>query len=75
MIFNSPERVAALTAAWSGERLDDGRPNVSDDLIERMKLVTNDEAWGILEKTHTNYNFQFEGDWLQTQPDVPRLVG
>ena len=48
MIFNSPERVAALTAAWTGERLEDGRPKVSDDIIERMKLVTNDEAWGIL---------------------------
>ena len=71
MIFNSADRVAALTEAWTGERLDDGRPRVSDDLIERMKLVTNDEAWGILEKAHENYNFQFEGDWLQTQPDVP----
>jgi 4-hydroxy-4-methyl-2-oxoglutarate aldolase len=71
MIFNSAERVAALTAAWSGERLEDGRPSVSDDIIERMKLVTNDEAWGILEKRSTGYNFQFEGDWLQTQPDVP----
>lgn len=71
MIFNSPERVAALTAAWTGERLDDGRPKVSDDLIERMKLVTNDEAWGILEKAYTGYNFQFEGNWLQTQPDLP----
>lgn len=71
MIFNSAERVAALTAAWTGERLDDGRPRVPDDIIERMKLVTNDEAWGILERTYTNYNFQFEGNWLQTQPDVP----
>ena len=25
MIFNSAERVTALTAAWTGERLDDGR--------------------------------------------------
>jgi regulator of RNase E activity RraA len=71
MIFNSAERVTALTAAWTGDRLDDGRPKVSDDLIERMKLVTNDEAWGILERAHENYNFQFEGDWLQTQQDVP----
>ena len=70
MIFNSAERVAALTAAWTGERLDDGRPKVSDDIIERMKLVTNDEAWGVLERGHTGYDFQFEGNWLQTQPDI-----
>src|SRR5690606_13837663 len=71
MIFNSAERVAALTAAWTGERLADGRPKVSDDIIERLQLVTNDEAWGILEKAYSGYNFQFEGNWLQTQPDVP----
>ena len=29
MIFNPAERVAALTAAWSGERLEDGRPKVA----------------------------------------------
>ena len=34
---------------WTGERLADGRPRVPDDILERMKLVTNDEAWGVLE--------------------------
>lgn len=71
MIFNSAGRVTALTAAWNGARLADGRPSVSDDIIERMKLVTNDEAWGILEKAYSGYNFQFEGNWLQTQPELP----
>ena len=69
MIFNTRDRIEALTAAWTGDRLDDGRPHVSDDIIERMKLVTNDEAWGIIEKTH-GYNFQFEGNFLNTQPQV-----
>jgi hypothetical protein len=52
MIFNSPDRVIALTPRWTGERLPDGRPNVPDDIVTRMKLVTNDEAWGVLEKNH-----------------------
>src|SRR6187402_1797322 len=69
MIFNSAERVVALTAAWSGERLEDGRPKVSDDIIERMKLVTNDEAWGVLERRHGYYH-QFEGNWLRTQSEL-----
>jgi regulator of RNase E activity RraA len=69
MIFNSPDRVAALTPKWTGERSSDGRPRVSEDILERMKAVTNDEAWGVVEKTH-GYNFQFEGDWFATQPDV-----
>jgi 4-hydroxy-4-methyl-2-oxoglutarate aldolase len=69
MIFESPERVRAWTAWWTGERLDDGRPKVSDDLVERMKLVTNDEAWAVLERGH-GYHFQFEGNWLNVHPDV-----
>ena len=69
MIFNDRERVEALTPLWSGARLDDGRPKVSDDIIERMKLVTNDEAWGVLERRHGYYH-QFEGNWLRTQSEL-----
>lgn len=73
MIFNDAERVAALTPSNPFDRLDDGRPRIPDDLLERLKLVTNDEAWGVLERGH-GYHFQFEGDWLHLQRDVP-LVG
>lgn len=69
MIFNAPDRVAALTPNNPFDRLDDGRPATPNDLIERLKLVTNDEAWGVIEKRH-NYHFQFAGDWLHFQPDV-----
>ena len=74
MIFNDAERIAALTPNNPYDRLADGRPNVPDDLIERLKLVTNDEAWGVLERGH-NYHFQFEGGWpVHLHDDVP-LVG
>jgi len=73
MIFNTPDRVAALTPRWSGERAPDGRPRVSDDLLTRMRAVTNDEAWAVLERDH-GYRFQFEGDWLALHPDLT-LVG
>ena len=69
MIFNTPERVAGLTPGWTGERSADGRPRVSDDIVERMKLVTNDEAWGVLEKRN-GYNFQFEGNWFNLHPEL-----
>ncbi|MFT4040358.1 MAG: hypothetical protein QM692_19415 [Thermomicrobiales bacterium] len=68
MIFNSPERVAALTAAYADERLPDGRPHVPDDVLRRMREVTNDEAWGVVERGH-NYHFQFEGGWENLHPD------
>jgi len=69
MIFNTPERVARLTPGWTGERSADGRPRVSDDIVERMKLVTNDEAWRELEKRN-GYNFQFEGNWFNLHPEL-----
>ena len=68
MIFNTPERIAALTPSNLFERGADGRPRVPDDILERMKAVTNDEAWGVLEKTH-GYHFQFEGGWTNLHPD------
>jgi regulator of RNase E activity RraA len=63
----SKERLLALTAEWTGERFEDGRPRVPDDLIERMKLVTTEEAWGVL-RQH-GYHFQFAGNWLNLHPD------
>ena len=66
-IENPPEVVRELTGAWEGERFANGRPKVSDDLLERMKLVTTEEAWGVLRRN--GYGRQFEGGWFQTHPD------
>ncbi|MBX0331382.1 hypothetical protein K2Z83_27400 [Oscillochloris sp. ZM17-4] len=64
----SREDMIALTSLNPFERFDDGRPKVPDDLLERMKLVSTEEAWGVLR--HHGYHRQFEGGWLQTHPDV-----
>lgn len=57
----SPEYVKALTAEWKGERFPDGRPKVSDGILERLKNVSMEEAWaGLRNKGYLN---QFEGDW------------
>jgi 4-hydroxy-4-methyl-2-oxoglutarate aldolase len=66
-IVNTRENILELTRLWQGERFDDGRPKVSDDLLERMKLVTTEEAWTVLRKH--GYHFQFVGDWLRVHPD------
>jgi regulator of RNase E activity RraA len=68
VVFNSPENIRRLTPLNPFERFDDGRPKVPDDLLERMMLVTNDEAWGVLERRH-GYFFQFEGNWLNLHPE------
>ena len=62
----SREDVLQLTSQYTGERFEDGRPRVSDDLLERMKLVTTEEAWGTLRRN--GYHRQFEGNWMETHP-------
>jgi len=66
-IVNSREAVIELTRLNPYGRFPDGRPCVPDDLIERMRLVTTDQAWGVL-RQH-GYNYQFEGNWFRTHPD------
>lgn len=68
----SREELIEFTPEWKGERFPDGRPKVPGDLIERMKPVTLTQAWGVLR--NQGYNWQFEGDWMCTQPDQV-LVG
>ena len=62
----SPEDLTELTKLNPFDRFPDGRPQVPDDLLERMKLVTTEEAWSVLR--HHGYDRQFAGDWLQTHP-------
>jgi len=66
-IVNPPEAVAELTRLNPFGRLPDGRPHVPGDLLERMKAVTSEEAWAVLDRA--GYLFQFEGGWFRTHPD------
>src|SRR5437867_12269445 len=61
------DQLKALTPEWKGERFADGRPKVSDKLLERLKDVALEEAWGILR--NKGYQNQFEGDWMILNPD------
>ena len=64
----SIDQMKFLTHQWEGERFDDGRPKVAADIIERMKKVTIEEAWGVLR--NEGYHNQFEGDWQPLHDDV-----
>ncbi len=61
-----------MTGQYQAERFADGRPRVADDILERMKLVTTEEAWGVLRRN--GYHRQFEGNWFRTHPNTI-LVG
>jgi regulator of RNase E activity RraA len=63
----SRDEIIEFTPLWEGERFADGRPKVSDDLLERMQRVTLTQAWGVLRSEE--YHMQFTGGWLCTQPE------
>ena len=63
----TPDQLKALTPEWTGDRFADGRPKVSDNLLERLKKVALEEAWGILR--NKGYQNQFEGEWTIIRPD------
>jgi 4-hydroxy-4-methyl-2-oxoglutarate aldolase len=65
--LNRPEDIRYCTQAWEGERFENGRPSVPDDVLRRMRLVTTEEAWGVL--VRHGYHQQFEGGWLNVHPD------
>ena len=68
----SKENLVFLTPEWKGQRLEDGRPYVADQLLERMKLVTLEEAWAVLKGE--NFKYQYAEDWQVINPDSV-LVG
>ncbi len=68
----SRDLLTQYTSQWEGERYDDGRPKVSDRLLERAKDISIEEAWGVLR--NEGYENQFEGNWKMIHEDVP-IVG
>jgi regulator of RNase E activity RraA len=66
-IGSSPEYIKALTSDWKGERFADGRPKVSDAILERLKNISLEEAWGVLR--NKGFQNQFEGDWTIIHPE------
>jgi len=68
-VGSSPEYIKALTAEWKGERSTDGRPKVSDAILERLKKISIEEAWGVLR--NKGFQNQYEGEWTIIDPSQP----
>ncbi len=70
------ENIIALTADWKGERFADGRPKISDELLERLKHISMEEAWAAMSKIgyvnqFENFNGPSENPWIILHPDQP----
>lgn len=72
MRFSDREEIIELTPLWTGERFPDGRPRVSDDILERMRRITLEEAWGPIYAK--GYKYQFAGGFMTANPGK-KLVG
>src|ERR1700678_4806294 len=70
-LFSKDQRIE-FTPEWHGDRFPDGRPNVPDSVLARLKDVTADEAWDVLQDT--GYKNQFAGGWKLINSGE-RLVG
>lgn len=72
-MFSDEQRID-ITREWKGDRFPDGRPKVPDDVLDRLKNTSAEEAWGTLRRR--GYRLQFEGGWktLNVKPGQ-RLVG
>jgi 4-hydroxy-4-methyl-2-oxoglutarate aldolase len=66
-VGSSPEYIKAITSEWKGERFPDGRPKVSDAILDRLKAISVEEAWGVLR--NKGYQNQFESGWTVLKPD------
>ncbi|SEF45856.1 RraA family protein [Algoriphagus boritolerans] len=63
----SKEELIFLTQEWKGERFEDGRPKVPDEILDRMHLVTHDEAWAVMK--NAGYFYQYADGWQIINPD------
>jgi regulator of RNase E activity RraA len=70
--FFTRDDVIHFTSYWNGPRFPDGRPKVADDILDRMKNVTLEEAWATLRAA--GFEHQYEDGWYVIHPDKV-LVG
>ena len=60
------QEMIALTPTWEGERFPDGRPRVPDEILERMKNISLEQAWSVLRGE--GYTHQYEQGWQNIHP-------
>ena len=74
-ITPTADQIKLMTSEWTGDRMPDGRPKVSEKFLNRLKNVSMEEAWQYLR--NKGYQNQYENDWIVLRPDsamVGRVV-
>ena len=67
----SKDQIVEYTKAWTGDRLPDGRPKVSDEWLQRAKGLSQEEITipGGRGGGGGGYS-QYEGDWRVLHPEI-----
>jgi len=68
-IKTTKDRMMFYTSGWTGERFADGRPKVSDQLLDRALDVSIEDVWDYLK--NNGYSNQFEGNWQALHIEKP----
>ena len=67
--ISCPTRVLQCTPEWTGPRDEDGRPWVSDDILERMRNVSVTMAWGVARGAGYHNCYETALGWQILRPD------
>ena len=68
-VVSGRESVLRCTPAWTGKRMEDGRPYVPDDILERMKNVSVTMAWSIVRGAGYRNCYENAAGWVVMYPD------
>ena len=68
-VISCRTRVLQCTPAWTGPRMDDGRPLVPDDILKRMKNVSITQAWSIVRGAGYPNCYENAAGWIVMSGD------
>jgi len=68
-VVSGRESVLRCTPAWTGKRMEDGRPYVPDDILERMKNVSVTMAWSVVRGAGYRNCYENAAGWVVMYTD------
>lgn len=68
MEFNKKEDIIQITPLWKGERLPDGRPFVSNEVLDVIRSLSLEEVWEV--GYQLGYDNQFQTGFMCSNPKM-----
>jgi regulator of RNase E activity RraA len=67
--ISSGANALRCSTVWRGPRMEDGRPYVADELLERMKKVSVTMAWSVVRRAGYPNCYENAAGWKIMEPD------